>query len=171
MNIKEFNSLEEIEKYYDEKSSTYIFKENGTYIDLVVFNFDLKIRANISAVNIEAHNIYAWDINAGDIIGGDIDVLKIVAGHINAGNINARNIEACDIDALNIKAGDIAAVNIKVNNIYCENIEAINIEALDINYYAVCFAYNNIKCKSIKGRRNNAKHFVLDGKLKIENDI
>ena len=57
MNIKEFNSLEEIEKYYDEKSSTYIFKENGTYIDLVVFNFDLKIRANISAVNIEAHNI------------------------------------------------------------------------------------------------------------------
>lgn len=168
MNIKEFNSLEEIEKYYDEKSSTYIFKENGTYIDLVVFNFDLKIRANISAVNIEAHNIYAWDINAGDIIGGDIDVLKIVAGHINAGNINARNIEACDIDALNIKAGDIAAVNIKVNNIYCENIEAINIEALDISYYAVCFAYNNIKCKSIKGRRNNAKHFVLDGTLEVE---
>lgn len=168
MNIKEFNSLEEIEKYYDEKSNTYIFKENGTYIDLVMFNFDLKIRANISAVNIEAHNIYAWDINAGDIIGGDIDVLKIVAGHINAGNINARNIEACDIDALNIKAGDIAAVNIKVNNIYCENIEAINIEALDINYYAVCFAYHNIKCKSIKGRRNNAKHFVLDGTLEVE---
>ena len=47
MNIKEFNSLEEIEKYYDEKSNTYIFKENGTYIDLVVFNFDLKIRAKV----------------------------------------------------------------------------------------------------------------------------
>ena len=135
MNIKEFNSLEEIEKYYDEKSNTYIFKENGTYIDLVVFNFDLKIRANISAVNIEAHNIYAWDINVGDI-----------------------------------KAGDIDAVNIKANNIDCGNIEAINIKALDINYFAVCFAYYNIKCKSIKGKRNNAKHFVLDGKLEIEND-
>ena len=137
MNIKEFNSLEEIEKYYDEKSNTYIFKESGTYIDLVVFNFDLKIRANISAVNIEAHNIYAWDINAGDI-----------------------------------KAGDIDAVNIKANNIDCGNIEAINIKALDINYFAVCFAYYNIKCKSIKGKRNNAKHFVLDGNLEvIENDI
>ena len=135
MNIKEFNSLEEIEKYYDEKSNTYIFKENGTYIDLVVFNFDLKIRANISAVNIEAHNIYAWDINAGDI-----------------------------------KAGDIDAVNIKANNIDCGNIEAINIKALDINYFAVCFAYYNIKCRSIKGKRNNAKHFVLDGKLEIAND-
>ena len=170
MNIKEFNSLEEIEKYYDEKSSTYIFKENGTYIDLVVFNFDLKIRANISAVNIEAHNIYAWDINAGDIKAGDIDVLKIVAGHINAGNINAKDIDACDIDALNIKAGDIDAVNIKANNIDCGNIEAINIKALDINYFAVCFAYYNIKCRSIKGKRNNAKHFVLDGKLEIAND-
>ena len=124
--------MEEIEKYYDEKSSTYIFKENGTYIDLVVFNFDLKIRANISAVNIEAHNIYAWDINAGDI-----------------------------------KAGDIDAVNIKANNIDCGNIEAINIKALDINYFAVCFAYYNIKCKSIKGKRNNAKHFVLDGTLEV----
>ena len=32
---KEFNSLEEIQKYYDEKSNTYIFKENGAYISLM----------------------------------------------------------------------------------------------------------------------------------------
>ena len=31
---------------------------------------------------------------------------------------------------------------------------------------------DNIKCKSVKGKRENAKHFVLDGKLElIENDI
>ena len=167
---KEFNSLDEIQKYYDVKSNTYIFKEDGSYINNVVFNFDLIVRANITAVDINAHNINAYDINVGDIIAGDIDVFKITAGDINAGNINANNIDACDIDALNIKAGDIDAVNIKVNNIDSGNIEAININAQDISYYAVCFAYNNIKCKSIKGRRDNAKHFVLDGKLEIEDD-
>ena len=127
---KEFNSLEEIEEYYDKKSNTYIFKEDGKYIDLVVFNFDLDVEANIDAK--------------------DIDAL----------NIDALNIEACNIDASDIKAMNIEAWDIN----------AWNIEAQDISYYAVCFAYKNIKCKSIIGRRENAKHFVLDGKLEIEDD-
>lgn len=140
MNIKEFNSLEEIEKYYDEKSNTYIFKEDGKYIDLVVFNFDLDTSANIDAecidaLNIDAKNIKAWDIDIKDL--------------------NAINIEAWDIYARDIYACNIAADNIKARN---------------ISYFAVCFAYDNIKCNSIIGRRDNAKHFVLDGKLEIEND-
>ena len=128
---KEFNSLEEIEEYYDEKSNTYIFKEDGWYIDLVVFNFDLNIRTS---------------------------------------DINAKNINAFDIRACNIKACNIDACDIKVMNIEAWDINAWNIEAQDISYYAVCFAYKNIKCKSIKGRRDNAKHFVLDGMLEVEND-
>ena len=120
---KEFNSLQEIEKYYNKETNTYVFKENDRYIDSVVFNFDLDINANIDA----------WEINAYDI--------------------DAYNISACTIDAYNINA---------------DNINAININANDINYYAVCFAYNNIKCKSIKGRRKNHKHFVLDGVLKVK---
>ena len=114
---KEFNSLKEIQKYYDEKSHTYIFKENGEYIDLVVFNFDLNVNANIEALNISAIDINAWIIDA-------------------------KNIEAWDIKALDIKAQDIS-------------------------YYAVCVAYGSIKCKSIKGRRRNARHFILDGMLEI----
>ena len=140
MTIKEFNSLEEIEKYYDEKSNTYIFKENGVYIDLVVFNFDLDTSANIEAGCIDAMNINAVDIKAWDIDTRDL---------------NALNIDACDIYAWDIYACNIAAENIKAKN---------------ISYFAVCFACDNIKCKSIKGRRENAKHFVLDGKLEIEDD-
>ena len=125
--IKEFNSLDEIQKYYDEKSNTYIFKENGSYIDLVVFNFDLDVEANIDA------------------------------GCIDALNINAVNIKAWDVYTRNLDVYDIVAWNIY---------------AWNISYFAVCFAYDNIKCKSIKGRRENAKHFVLDGKLEmIENEI
>ena len=133
--IKEFNGLEEIQKYYDKETNTYIFKENGFYINLVNFNFNLCVDAHIDAWNIKAWNINAYDIDAW--------------------NINAYGINAHKIDASNINAS---------------NIEAFNIKACDISYYAVCFAYNNIECKSIKGRRANAKHFVLDGKLEVEED-
>ena len=140
--IKEFNSLDEIQKYYDEKSNTYIFKENGSYIDLVVFKFDLDVEANIDAGCIEALNINAINIKAWDAI--------------------TRNLDAYNIVAWDVYSWDI----------YACNIEAYNIKARNISYFAVCFAYENIKCKSIKGRRENAKHFVLDGKLEmIENEI
>ena len=109
--IKEFNSLEETQKYYDENTNTYIFKENGSYIDLVVFNFDLDVEANIDA------------------------------GCIDAVNINAVNIKAWDVYTRDLSAYDIVAWNI-----YACNIEAYNI-----------FAYDNIKCKSIKVRRENNK--------------
>lgn len=126
--VKEFNNLEEIQKYYDEKSNTYIFKEDDEYIDLIIFNFALHINADI-----KARNINAWDIKACNIASLDI----------NAARINARNIDAWDINSFSIVAEHIS-------------------------YFAVCFAYENIKCKSIKGRRGNAKHFVLDGKIEIK---
>ena len=118
---KEFNNLEEIEKYYNKETNTYVFNENGKYIDLVVFDFDLNVEANIKAL----------DINACDID----------AMNINSMNINSMNIDACDI------------------------------KANDISYYAICVAYKDIRCKSIKGIRENAKHFVLNGVLEVlEND-
>ena len=125
---KEFNNLEEIQKYYNKKTNTYIFKENGEYIEFVIFHFNLDVDANIDAFT---------------IIGRDIT-------------------------ALNIEASDIIARDIRVKDIRADNIEADNIKATNIIYLAVCFAYNNIKCKSIMGRYCNAKHFVLDGKLEIE---
>ena len=129
---KEFNNLEEIQKYYDEKTNTYVFKEDDDeYIDLVIFNFDLEIESNIDACDIKAFNISAF------------------------------NIEACDISAFDIKAHSIDS----------NEISAYEIIANNITYYAVCFAYNNIKCKSIKGRRWNHKHFVLDGVLDVEEEL
>ena len=128
---KVFNSLDEIQKYYNEKSNTYIFKEYGIYINLVIFNFDLNVKSNI----------YAWNI---------------YARNINALNIHAKDICVYYLDANDIKVHDINAQRINANN---------------ISYYAVCYAYENIKCKSIKGRKNNAKHFALDGNIYIDGSI
>lgn len=130
--MKIFNSIEELKPYYNKRTNTYEFVENGLIMD-VEFKFNLDVDSHINALNIKA-----WDINAGDI--------------------DALNINAGDIKALNIKAGDIKALNIK----------SWDINAGDISYYAVCFAYRNITCISIKGRRENAKHFVLDGEITIK---
>ena len=165
---KEFNSLDEIQEYYDEESDTYIFKENGDFIDLVVFNFNLNVGSNINA-----NDINAKDIKAEDITARDINVFSIGANNINARDIKTvSDIEANDINArdiktlLNIEANDINARDIKALNIEADS----NINARNIDYFAICCAYQNIKCNSMKGRRKNAKHFVLDGKLEVEND-
>ena len=194
--IKEFNNLEEIQKYYNNKTNTYVFKENNEYIKLVKFNFDLNIKdshieANdisaydINSCNIKANNIKASDINVKDIKACNInvcdihaenvDVLDITALVIDVCDIHAENIDALDIDALDIYALDIYAYNIvarniKANDIKANNIDANNIEANNIIYYAVCFAYQNIKCKSIKGTRNNSKHFALDEDIEIKGE-
>ena len=102
--MKTFKNLEELKPYYNEKTNTYKFVENGIRMN-VEFTFDLNIKSHILAFDINAMNINAFDINAG---------------------------------------------NIKANN---------------ISYFAVCFAYHNIECESIKGRRDNCKHFVLDGEI------
>ena len=158
MIIKVFNKVEEIEKYYDKKLNTYIFYEDKDLIDLVIFNFTLNVTANIIAKDIKALNINAWNIDARHIEASNID---------SVGNIDALNINANDIKANDIRARDINANNINTNDITARDINSWNINARNIDYHAVCFAYNNIRCKSIEGRKENAKHFVLDGTLEI----
>ena len=173
MKVKEFNNINEMQKYYDEKTHTYVFKEDEDYIELVIFNFDLIIQENIYAWDIEACNINAkdiigrdikaHDINAHDIHAHDICTNRIIANDIYARNIDFIHIKSRYINAVDINGGDIDTGNIDAGNICAENIKAKH-----INYYAIFCAYENIKCKSIKGRRKNSKHFALDGKIEVE---
>jgi hypothetical protein len=120
----------------------------------MTFDDDLTVEGNILRKDRERFNL---------TVKGNLN-----AGNINAWDINALDIKASNIDARNIDAGNIDAGNIDARNIDAGNIDAGNIDALDISYYAVCFAYQNITCKSIKGRRKNAKYFCLDGEITIK---
>ena len=173
MKVKEFNNINEMQKYYDKETNAYVFKEDEDYIELVIFNFDLIIQENIYAWDIEACNINAkdiigrdikaHDINAHDINAHDICANRIIANDIYARNIDFIHIKSRYINAVDINGGDIVTGNIDAGNICAENIKAKH-----INYYAIFCAYENIKCKSIKGRRKNSKHFALDGKIEVE---
>lgn len=144
-------NTEEMKKYYNEETNTYVFDDDvefvvGVCVDSNIVALNI-IASDINAYNITACDINARDINAEDIIAGDINVRDIIAGDIIAGDIDTRNIDARNINACDINAYDIHAKNIL--------------------YHAVCFAYKNIICETIKGKRDNAKHFVLDGKITI----
>ena len=177
--MKTFHSIEEMQPYYNENTNTYEFVENGSIMD-VEFAFNLNVESHINAMDITAKNINAGNINVGNINAWNIIAMNINAGDINAGNIDAWNITAGDINADDINADDINAGDITAWGITAKDIDAWNINADDINakdisardieYYAVCFAYNNITCSSIKGRRDNAKHFVLDGEITIKKE-
>ena len=172
-----------------------LIKENAVVIDdniEIHCNVKTKIKIECKSIlcfdgsvyyDINARDINAWDINAGDIKAVDINARDINAGNINAWNINtwninavdikavdikARDINAWDINAGDIKARDINAWDINAGNIKARDINAGDINARDIDYYAVCFAYKDIKCTKIEARRTPFKHFCLDGEIIIK---
>lgn len=117
--IKEFNNLEEIQKYYDKKTNTYVFKENDKYIGLIKINFDLNIKSNIDCRNINGKNITAYDIDACDIYACDIYAYDINARDIYAWSISADNIiysSEC-FTYLNIKCKSIKSL--EENAVHC----------------------------------------------------
>ena len=166
--MKEFNNLEEMKEYYEEKSNTYAFIENDEYIDLVVLNFDLEVQANIEAKDIKGKDIMVQELNARDITAEDIEAWNIMARDIHADDIFASDMNIRDINARDIEALDISADNIEARDIGAKDIKATSIKARDIIYYALCFAYENITCRTIVGKRDNHKHFVLDGSISTD---
>ena len=132
----------------------------------ITFN-ECKIEADIVCRNIDARNIDALNIEALNITARNIEALDIDARNIDALNIDARNITARDIDILDITAHNIDAHNITAHDVNADDITAHDVNARNVNYFAVCFAYENIICDSIEGRRGNSKHFCLDGEITI----
>ena len=94
------------------------------------------------------------------VVEGDLVLTEdfVYDGNLEVhGNITGKRKKLFNISAWNISAtGNISAWNISAKG---------NISAENITYYAVCFAYRNIRCRTIKGQRANAKHFVLDGTI------
>ena len=118
MVIREFNSLDEIKKYYDEKINTYVFKEDNKYIRLVVFNFDLNIDACIDASNIKALNIGKLSCSLG------------------AGRINKEDTIDYGVGIiLNKQVGDLVNIGDTLFTLYKKNNDNINLNISE--YYEI----------------------------------
>ena len=143
--MKIFNSQAEVDAALNSDG-------NLVVADDVQFKTDVRLDGDIDAWDITARDITAWDINAENIDAEDITAWDINAENIDAEDINAGNINAENIDAEDINAG---------------NIDARNIDARNIDYYAACLAYESFRCRSVKGRRDNALHACLDQEIEF----
>lgn len=109
-----------------------------------VIREDLKITGNITGKDGERYNL---------TIIGNFDGRDFNGGNFNGGNFDGWNFNGGNFDGLNFDGG---------------NFDGLNFNGNHINFYAVFFCYDSIKCKSIKARRENARCFVLDGNIEID---
>ena len=86
---KKFYNLEEIKKYYNEKTNTYSFEENGMYLN-VIFLFDLEVNSNIYANNIIAERMTCLNISASSLDASNITANRIIANIICANTVNVK---------------------------------------------------------------------------------
>ena len=89
MEYKKFYNLEEIKKYYVEKTNTYSFEENGFYLN-VIFLFDLEVNSNIYANNIIAECMKCLNITASSLEATSITANRIIANIICANAVNVK---------------------------------------------------------------------------------
>ena len=90
MEFKKFYNLEEIKKYYIPEINTYMFVENGDYIN-VAFMFDLEVDANIFANNIKAKDITCLELSTVNLDVYDIKASRIIANNIEALAVNVQD--------------------------------------------------------------------------------
>jgi len=91
------------------------------------------------------------NINAS-IICWNLDCMNLNCGNLNCWNLNCWNLDCRDLNCRNLDCRDLNCMDL-----HCRN----------LSYYAVAFAYESFKCKSVVGRRNNSKHFCLDSEVII----
>ena len=90
MEYKKFECLDEIKKYYVKEINTYMFEENGRFLN-VIFLFDFKVNANIFVNNIKAKDIVCLELSAVNLDVYDIHAHRIIANNIEAISVNVQD--------------------------------------------------------------------------------
>lgn len=143
-----FTSEDQMAKYYNKKTSEYVFANSiGDLLNVnLMFDFvaGVIIRAgNIRGKIIEVSRIYAWDIVADSII----------CDNINAGNIRSNNLESVSI----------VADDVHVKNLDCNWIKADKITATTIRHGDMVFSYGDIVCHEMKPKTKDWSVVSLKG--------
>ena len=99
MEYKKFHNIEEIKKYYVPEINTYMFEENGVYLN-VAFLFDLEVDSNIFANNILAKDITCLELSTIHLDASNIKATKLIADNIKAitANVTDRIVYSGEIN-------------------------------------------------------------------------
>ena len=119
------NNMDEMEKYFDEGSNTYILNDDVTFTDNIETTKSIKAGKVFTNSFLCADDITTWDITA---------MYVICMGNLTTyNNLYAKNIRA---------KKSVHAVDIMCDNITSEK----------IRYENICCAREKIDCPDIKGK-------------------
>ena len=115
-----------------------------------------------------------WVMKKDEIIEGDLKVEGNISGKDgNRYNLIVKgNLDCLDLDCLDLDCWDLDCWDLNCGDLNCWDLECLDLDCWDLNcgnlnFYAVAFAYNSFKCKSVKGRRENHKYFCLDKEVEV----
>lgn len=148
--MKIFNSIEEMQPYYNSEKNEYEFTNDGVNIDITI-NFDLNCgNSHITANNIIAKDITCSFLTANDVTANNINVNYLDCRDITANDINARNIDANKIIANDIDSDDGM---IDAPFIDCNRLSAGRITSVDIYAGSIVFCYDMLYTETLNAWR------------------
>ena len=130
------------------KNSKELAKYTDENKDLFLKGEDVRIEFSPSRE--ELRDVYCGNLFMMDDDGEKFD---FNGRNFNGGNFDGRNFNGLNFSGLNFNG---------------ENFNGWDFNGRHISYYGWFIAYRDIKCESIKGRRENSFHKCLDGKLIIK---
>ena len=102
-----------------------------------------------------------------DFTGRDFKGRNFTGGDFNGGDFTGWNFTGRDFNGGDFNGWDFNGGDFKGRNFTGRNFTGGDFNGGVISYYAVFCVYDSCFCSSIVGRRKNARHFALDGKIEI----
>ena len=107
-----------------------------------------------------------WDLKCWDLDCEDLDCEDLKCRDLKCMDLKCMDLDCRDLDCKNLDCW-----NLKCDNLNCGDLNCGELKARNVSYYGVAFAYSSMEVESIKGRRDNSKHFCLDSKIVIKKKV
>ncbi len=125
-----------------------------------IINDDLTVEGNIRC---EGGN---WNLKCFDLECNDLKCFDLECNDLKCFDLECNDLKCCNLECYNLEC-----YNLKCLNLNCENLNCWNLKAKNVSYYAIAFAYYSMEVESIKGRRDNSKHFCLDDEIALKKKV
>ena len=147
--------------------------------DLILKDQDVRIEYQVTENEIRdvyCQNLFLmnndgkFDFNGGDFNGRDFNGRDFNGKNFNGRDFNGRDFNSWNSNGWNFDGWDFNGRDFNGWDFNGKNFNGRNFNGENISYYGWFIVYEDIRCKSIIGRRENCFHKCLDGRLIIKSE-
>ena len=135
-----------------------------------LFLMDDNSKFNFNGGNFNGRDFNGWDFNGRDFNGWNFNGWDFNGWDFNGRDFNGGDFNGWDFNGGNFNGRDFNGGNFNGRDFNGGNFNGRDFNGWDISYYGWFIVYKDIKCKSIKGRREKCFYKCLDGTLIIKKE-